>query len=189
VVRKVRKTFLRSPIEFARISSHFNLRRKHPVLNRIRAHKGVDYAAKSGTPIKATGAGKIVFKGRKGGYGNVVIVQHNPKHKSLYAHMSKFNRQYKVGNRVKQGAIIGYVGKTGLATGAHLHYEFLVNGVHKNPLTVKLPRLKVTAKKDKIFLAHFKQQTQPYIDQLNQATMETAAIKVEKLFSKKIRSL
>lgn len=187
VVRKMRKTFLRSPIAFARISSHFNLRRKHPVLNRIRAHKGVDYAAKSGTPIKSTGMGKIIFRGRKGGYGNVVIVQHNKKYKSLYAHMSKFNNQYKLGNTVQQGAVVGYVGKTGLATGAHLHYEFLVNGVHKNPLTVKLPRTEV--KENKVFLARFKKQTQPYIDQLNQIMTETAAIKVEKLMTKKIKSL
>jgi len=187
VVRKVRKTFLRSPIEFARISSRFNLHRKHPVLNRIRAHKGVDYAARSGTPIKTTGDGKIIFRGRKGGYGNVVIVQHNKKYKSLYAHMSKFNGKYKLGSKIKQGAVIGYVGKTGLATGNHLHYEFLVNGIHKNPLTVKIPHTKI--KINKTFLARFKKQTQPYVDQLNRATTETAAIKVDKLFSKKIKKL
>ncbi len=184
--KKMRKTFLRSPIEFARVSSHFNLRRKHPILNRIRAHKGTDYAARTGTPIKTVGDGKIVFRGRKGGYGNVVIVQHGKKYSSLYAHMSKFNGKFKLGSQVKQGDVVGYVGKSGLATGPHLHYEFRVNGVHKNPLTVKLPRSKPI---DKKFLARFKQQTQPYIDQLNQANTETAEIKVEKLFEKSTKSL
>ncbi len=187
VVRKTRKTFLRSPIEFARISSPFNLHRKHPVLNRIRAHKGVDYAARSGTPIKSIGDGKIIFRGRKGGYGNVIIVSHSKKYSTLYAHMSKFNGKYKLGSTIKQGNIVGYVGQTGLATGPHLHFEFRVNGVQKNPLTVKLPRTQV--KEDKTFLARFKKQTQPYIDQLNRATTETAKIKVDKLFSKKIRKI
>lgn len=135
----MRKTFLRSPVDFARISSRFNLRRKHPVLNRIRAHKGVDYAASTGTRIKASGDGKIIFRGRKGGYGNVVILQHGNNITTLYAHMSNFKRGQRVGSKVKQGQIIGFVGKTGLASGPHLHYEFRVNGVHKNPLKVKLP--------------------------------------------------
>ncbi|MDQ7089982.1 MAG: peptidoglycan DD-metalloendopeptidase family protein [Methylococcales bacterium] len=187
VARRLRKTFLRSPIAFARISSHFNLHRKHPVLNRIRAHKGVDYAARSGTPIKSTGDGKIIFRGRKGGYGNVVIVQHSKKYKSLYAHMSKFNGKYKLGSTIKQGTVVGYVGKTGLATGAHLHYEFLVNGVHKNPLTVKLPRTQI--KSNNVFIARFKKQAQPYVDQLNSAMSDTAKINVNKLFSKKTKKL
>lgn len=162
--KSMRKTFLRTPVEFARISSHFNLKRKHPVLNRIRAHKGVDYAARTGTPIKTTGDGKIVFRGRKGGYGRVVIVQHGQKYSSLYAHMSNYKRGQKTGDRVKQGQVIGYVGKSGLATGAHLHYEFRVNGVHRNPLTVKLPHAKPIKKS---LLAEFKLQTQPLIAQLN----------------------
>lgn len=184
--KAMRKTFLRSPIEFARVSSHFNLHRKHPILNRIRAHKGVDYAARTGTPIQTVGDGKIVFKGRKGGYGNVVIVQHGKEYSSLYAHMSKFSDKYKVGSMVKQGDVVGYVGQSGLATGPHLHYEFLVNGVHKNPLTVKLPR---SAPTDKAFLARFKAQTLPYIKLLNQANTETAEIKPEKLFEKQTKSL
>ena len=162
----MRKTFLRTPIDFARVSSHFNLKRKHPVLNRIRAHKGVDYAAKTGTRIKTTGKGKITFRGRKGGYGNVVIIQHGQKYSTLYAHLSKFRRGLKVGSRVKQGQVIGYVGKTGLATGPHLHYEFRVNGIHRNPLTVKLPN---DAPIDKSLLAKFKQQTRPLLSQLEQA--------------------
>ena len=135
----LKKAFLRSPISFARISSHFDLKRKHPVLHRFRAHRGTDYAAATGTPIKATGDGKIIFQGWKGGYGNVVILQHGQGITTLYAHMSKFRRGLGTGKRVQQGQIIGYVGSTGLATGPHLHYEFRKHGVHKNPVTVKLP--------------------------------------------------
>ncbi|NOQ36865.1 MAG: peptidoglycan DD-metalloendopeptidase family protein [Methylococcaceae bacterium] len=187
-IRKIRKTFLRSPIEFARVSSHFNLRRKHPILNRIRAHRGVDYAARSGTPIQTVGDGKIVFRGRKGGYGNVVIVQHDDKkYKSLYAHMSKFNGKFKIGSKVKQGDVVGYVGKSGLATGPHLHYEFLVSGTHKNPLTVKLPRTE--PKKNKAFIARFKAQTQPYLNRLNESSTDTAEIKAEALFDKQVKKL
>jgi murein DD-endopeptidase MepM/ murein hydrolase activator NlpD len=162
--KSMRKAFLRTPVDFARISSHFNLKRKHPVLNRIRAHKGVDYAARSGTPIKTTGNGKIVFRGRKGGYGRVVIVKHGQKYSTLYAHMSRYKKGQKVGSRVKQGQTIGYVGKSGLATGAHLHYEFRINGIHRNPLTVKLPH-SLPIKKS--LLAEFKKQTTPLITQLN----------------------
>ncbi|KAF3981659.1 MAG: peptidoglycan DD-metalloendopeptidase family protein [Methylococcales symbiont of Hymedesmia sp. n. MRB-2018] len=171
--KSMHKTFLRTPIEFARISSRFNLKRKHPVLNRIRAHKGVDYAAKTGTPIKTTGNGKITFRGRKGGYGRVVIVQHGQKYSSLYAHMSSFRKGQKVGSTVKQGQTIGYVGKSGLATGPHLHYEFRVNGVHRNPLTVKLPKAKSIKKS---LLASFKKQAQPLIARLNPAKKEMLVV-------------
>ena len=136
----MRKEFLRNPIDFARISSRFNLGRKHPVLNTIRAHKGTDYAAATGTPIKAAGDGKIIFAGRKGGYGNVVIIQHGTRYQTLYAHMNSFHRSVRKGRSVKQGQIIGYVGSTGLATGPHLHYEFRVDGVHRDSLRVKLPK-------------------------------------------------
>jgi len=135
----LRKQFLRTPIEYARISSRFLSARKHPVLNTIRAHKGVDYAAKTGTPIKVTADGKVTFSGWRGGYGNAVIVQHGNKYSTLYGHLSRFNKSAKVGNRVKQGQIIGYVGETGLARGPHVHYEFRVNGVHIDPLSRKLP--------------------------------------------------
>ena len=137
--RSMRKAFLRTPVAFSRISSRFNLKRKHPVLNRIRAHKGVDYAAPYGTPIKATGSGKIVFQGTKGGYGRTVILQHGTRYSTLYAHMSRHARGLKTGSRVRQGQVIGYIGKSGLATGPHLHYEFRIDGVHRNPLTVDLP--------------------------------------------------
>lgn len=161
--KPLRKAFLRTPVEFARISSRFNLRRRHPVLNRIRAHKGVDYAARTGTPVRTTGDGKIIFRGRKGGYGRTVIVQHGQKYRTLYAHLSRFNGKRKTGTRVKQGQTIGYVGKSGLATGPHLHYEFRVHGVHKNPLTVKLPASKPI---DKKYFADFKSSTQLLLSNL-----------------------
>ena len=161
--KSLRKAFLRSPVDFARISSRFNLRRRHPILNRIRAHKGVDYAARTGTPVRATGDGKIVHRGRKGGYGRTVIIRHAQKYSTLYAHLSRYNGKRKTGTRVKQGDIIGYVGKSGLATGPHLHYEFRVNGIHKNPLTIKLPKSKPIAKQ---YLADFKTSTQPLLSQL-----------------------
>ena len=135
----LRKAFLRNPLNFSRISSHFNLRRKHPVLNRIRAHKGVDYAAATGTPIKATGDGTIQHIGNKGGYGKTIIVKHGGKYSTLYAHLSRYRKGMQRGRLVKQGQVIGYVGMTGLATGPHLHYEFRVNERHQNPLTVRLP--------------------------------------------------
>jgi murein DD-endopeptidase MepM/ murein hydrolase activator NlpD len=138
--RSVRKAFLRAPVDFSRISSSFNPRRRHPVLNTIRAHKGVDYAAPTGTPIRAAGDGKVIFRGRKGGYGNAVVLQHGGNITTLYAHMSRFAKNAGIGTRVKQGQTIGYVGATGLVTAAHLHYEYRLNGVHRNPRTVKLPQ-------------------------------------------------
>lgn len=135
----MRKAFLRTPMDVFRISSSFNPNRLHPVLNRIVAHKGTDYAAPVGTPIKATGDGKIIQAYYSSTYGNVVVIQHGAGIRTLYAHMSKFSKYSRVGNRIKQGQIIGYVGATGRVTGAHLHYEFQVHGVHKNPQTVDLP--------------------------------------------------
>lgn len=158
--RSLKKAFIRSPVKFARISSPFNPKRLHPVLHTIRAHKGVDYAAKTGTPIRATGAGKIIFRGRKGGYGNVIILQHGKRYTTLYAHMKGFRKGLKVGSRVKQGQVIGYVGMSGRATGPHLHYEFRVNGVHKNPVTVKLPKSEPLPRSE---LARFKKQIAPVV--------------------------
>ncbi len=160
----VRKAFLRTPVNFTRISSKFDLHRMHPILNRIRAHKGVDYAAPTGTPVKATGDGKIVFRGRKGGYGNVIIIRHGSRYSTLYGHMSRFNSRFKLGSTVHQGQIIGYVGQTGLATGPHLHYEFRVNGVHRNPLTVDLP---VATPIPTLELPAFRAEADPLIDQLD----------------------
>jgi murein DD-endopeptidase MepM/ murein hydrolase activator NlpD len=135
----VRKAFIRAPVDFTRISSNFNPNRRHPILNTIRAHRGVDYAAPRGTPIKASGDGKVIFRGNKSGYGKTVILQHGGNITTLYAHMSGFAARARVGARVRQGQVIGYVGATGLATANHLHYEYRLNGVHRNPRTVKLP--------------------------------------------------
>ena len=137
--RSMRQAFLRSPVDFRRISSHFQPNRLHPVLGIRRPHMGVDYAAATGTPIKASGAGKVEFIGKKGGYGNTIILQHGNRYTTLYAHMSGFNQQLRKSSQVKQGDIIGYVGMTGLASGPHLHYEFRINGVHVDPVTAKLP--------------------------------------------------
>ena len=137
--RKVRKAFLRNPLEFSYISSRFNPRRMHPILHKVRAHKGVDYAARRGTPVRASGDGRISRRQFYNGYGNTVVLQHGGGYSTLYAHLSKFADRQRIGSWVKQGQVVGYVGSTGLSTGPHLHYEFRVNGVHKNPLTVKLP--------------------------------------------------
>ncbi|MFK7903366.1 MAG: peptidoglycan DD-metalloendopeptidase family protein [Nitratireductor sp.] len=145
--KSLRKAFLRSPVHFTRISSKFNPNRLHPIFKTKRPHRGVDYAAKTGTPIYSAGDGKVIHRGKKGGYGNTVIIQHGNKYNTLYAHMSSYNRKVRNGSRVKQGQVIGYVGSTGWATGPHLHYEFRINGVHRNPLTVKLPSAEPLAKK------------------------------------------
>jgi len=136
--QSMRKRFLRTPVDFTRISSKFG-ERFHPVLNRMRAHHGVDYAAPTGTPIKAAGDGKVTFIGKKGGYGNTVEIQHAGRYSTVYAHLKNFKRGLRSGDRILQGDVIGYVGSSGLATGPHLHYEFRINGIHRNPLTVKLP--------------------------------------------------
>lgn len=135
--RSVRKAFMRAPLD-ARVSSNFNLRRRHPILNTIRAHRGVDYAAPMGSPIRATGDGKVSFRGVQGGYGNTIVLQHGGNITTLYGHLSRFGNA-RAGARVSQGDIIGYVGQSGLATGPHLHYEYRVNGAHRNPRTVALP--------------------------------------------------
>ena len=132
-------TFLRSPVEFSRISSRFG-KRKHPILKTWRAHKGVDYAASRGTPIRATADGKVILAGNKGGYGRTVVIRHAGRFSTLYAHMSGLAKGIRSGSRVEQGQTIGYVGSTGLATGPHLHYEFRLDGVHRNPLSFKTPK-------------------------------------------------
>jgi murein DD-endopeptidase MepM/ murein hydrolase activator NlpD len=134
----MRKAFLRAPVEFTRVSSVFNPHRLHPILNRIRGHMGTDYAAPMGTPVHAAGDARVSFVGQRNGYGNAVVLAHSNSVSTLYGHMSRFASHIRVGTRVQQGDVIGYVGMTGLATGPHLHYEYLVNGVHKNPQTVRL---------------------------------------------------
>ncbi len=160
--RPLRKAFLRTPVEFSRISSRFSSGRMHPILGKMRAHRGVDYAAPSGTPIRAAGDGKIMFRGWQNGYGNVVILQHNGKYTTLYGHMSKFANA-KVGQRVSQGQVIGYIGMTGLASGPHLHYEFRLAGKHRDPLTVTLPKEEPLPAGE---LASFKARTAPLLARL-----------------------
>lgn len=161
--RSLRKAFLRTPVEFSRISSRFSAGRMHPVLGRMRAHRGVDYAAPTGTPIRAAGDGKVVFRGWQGGYGNVVILEHGGRYTTLYGHMSRFASDVRVGGRVSQGQTIGFVGMTGLATGPHLHYEFRVGGAHRDPLTVDLPKADPLAGRE---LARFRAAGAPLLAQL-----------------------
>jgi len=152
-------TFLKSPMRFSRISSGFSKRRFHPILKKWRSHKGVDYAARTGTAIRSVANGKVIFRGRKGGYGRTVVLSHGGKYTTLYAHMSKYSSKAKSGASVKQGQVIGYVGSSGLATGPHLHYEFRVNGVHRNPLTYKTPKATSVPKQELIdFSATAKEQ-------------------------------
>jgi len=161
----VRKAFIRAPVDFTRISSNFNPKRRHPILNTIRAHRGVDYAAPRGTPIKAAGDGKVIFRGTKSGYGKCVILQHGGNITTLYAHMSNFNAKAQLGSRVRQGQTIGYVGKTGLATANHLHYEYRVNGVHRNPRTVALPDAEPIADE---YRQRFLAEAGPILEELEQ---------------------
>ena len=172
--QSMQRAFLSAPVDFVKISSPFDMHRKHPILNRIRAHKGIDYAARTGTPVKTTGDGTVTFCGRSGAYGQVVIIEHNDHYETLYAHMSDFKKGLTVGDHVKQGDIIGYVGQTGLATGPHLHYEFHVDGVYRDPETVKIPHSMPISSE---LLADFKAQTQTFFAQLNQA-------KAKSLFAK-----
>lgn len=158
----MRKAFLLNPVDFTRISSGFSLSRKHPILNTIRAHKGTDYAAPQGTPVKATSDGRITFAGMNGSFGKLVVIQHNSRFMTKYAHLSNFSKVAKQGAHVRQGEIIGYVGATGAATGPHLHYEFLMDGVHRDSRKIydKLPQAESLAPKE---MAGFKQLSGEYL--------------------------
>ena len=162
--QSLRKAFLRTPLDVFRVSSNFSRGRFHPVLNRIRAHLGTDYAASVGTPIKATGDGRVTFMGWKGGYGRAVVIKHGSSYETLYGHMSRFRQGLGYGSRVQQGQVIGYVGSTGLATGPHLHYEFRVNGVHRDPRKVILPRATALPRQH---VEHFKASSAPLLTQLD----------------------
>ncbi|MEW6313091.1 MAG: peptidoglycan DD-metalloendopeptidase family protein [Pseudomonadota bacterium] len=162
--KSLRKAFLRSPIEFSRISSGFSNSRFHPVLNKWRAHKGVDYAAPIGTRVKVTGNGTVSFVGKQGGYGNAIIVQHPNGYSTVYGHLSAFTKGLRPGQRVAQGDVIGFVGMTGLASGPHLHYEFRVNGVQRDPLRIVMPpAAPITAEVRPLFEQH----AQPLMQQLS----------------------
>jgi murein DD-endopeptidase MepM/ murein hydrolase activator NlpD len=165
--RSMRRQFLRAPLDFTRISSNFDPRRRHPILNMIRAHQGVDYAAPTGTIIKAAGDGRVSFVGTKGGYGRAVIIEHGGGISTLYGHMSRFASGLNSGDRVKQGATIGYVGSSGAATGPHLHYEYRVNGIHKNPRTVPLPD---AAPIPDTYVAEFKSRSAAALARLDRAS-------------------
>jgi len=166
----MRKAFLRAPLSFTRISSNFNPNRRHPKLNTIRAHRGVDYAAPTGTPVMASGNGRVIFRGWQNGYGNTVIIQHSDNITTLYAHLSRFNAQVTHGSRVRQGDVIAYVGATGLATGPHLHYEFRRNGVHLDPLRVTLPDAEPI---EPAQMAAFKSAVAPLLERLDGSTGTT----------------
>ena len=162
--RPLKKAFIRMPIPYARVTSGFSRARKHPVLGRTRRHDGVDYGAGTGTPIHAAGDARVKFVGWKSGYGRTIVLDHGKGYTTLYAHMSRFGK-YKPGSSIKQGTVIGYVGSSGLATGPHLHYEFRINGVHRNPLTVTMPPpepLKGAA------LVAFRAQTAPALARIQQ---------------------
>ena len=161
--KSMRKAFLRSPVEFSRISSRFTNNRWHPLLSKWRSHKGVDYAARRGTPVRASGDGKVIFAGTKGGYGRLIVIRHGGRYTTAYGHLHRYARGLRSGKKVKQGQVIGYVGSSGLATGPHLHYEFRVNGVHRNPLTVKLPEAQPV---NEAYLSHFEENTQVYLSML-----------------------
>ena len=162
--RSMRKAFLRTPVNFTRISSRFSFSRKHPILHRMRAHRGVDYAAPRGTAVKASGDGRVVFAGRNGGYGRTIVLRHGSVYTTLYAHLSRFSKGIRPGKRVEQGQTIGYVGSTGLATGPHLHYEFRVRGAHRDPLRVKLPQAAPLAEG---YMDDFRSKAEPLLAKLD----------------------
>tara|TARA_Y100001936_G_scaffold253975_1_gene322946 strand:- start:2960 stop:4237 length:1278 start_codon:yes stop_codon:yes gene_type:complete len=162
--KNLRRTFLRSPLKFSRISSKFSHSRYHPILKKWRSHKGVDYAARKGTPVRATANGIVTISRKERGYGNLIVLKHRRPYSTAYAHLSSFAKGIRKGKRVTQGDIIGYVGSTGLATGPHLHYEFRVNGIQRNPLSVVMPAAIPLSAKN---LPIFKKNTKPLIARLN----------------------
>lgn len=161
------KSLKRTPINNAKITSSFTTRRKHPVLGFTRAHKGVDFRAATGTPIPAAGAGRVVARGYNRGHGNYIKIRHNGSYETLYAHMSKFVKNVKVGTTVRQGQTVGYVGSTGLSTGPHLHYEIIKNGKHVNPMTVKLPAISNLDNAEKKKFLEYRKIMESGIEQLS----------------------
>jgi murein DD-endopeptidase MepM/ murein hydrolase activator NlpD len=159
----MKRAFLKAPLPFTRISSGFTLARFHPILKKWRAHRGIDYAAPRGTPVRAVADAVVEFAGRRGGYGNLIVLRHRHPYSTAYGHLSRYAKGIHAGARVSQGQIIGYVGMTGLATGPHLHYEFRVDGVQKNPLALKLP---TAFPLDRHYLAQFRAETRPLVARL-----------------------
>ena len=172
--KSMKKAFLRSPLEFSRITSGFTNARFHPVLKTWRAHRGVDYGAPTGTKVRATGSGRVVVAGRQGAYGNLVVIRHAGSYSTAYAHLSGFAKGIRVGAQVDQGQTIGFVGATGLATGPHLHYEFRVNGEQRDPLRVVMPEAPpIAAQHRPAFMAHASEMS-ARIEMLRGITLATA---------------
>lgn len=171
----MRKAFLRNPVDFTRISSGFNPSRRHPILNTIRAHRGTDYAAPRGTPVVATGDGRVTWAARNGSFGKLVVLQHGNQFETKYAHLSSYANGIRNGARVRQGQVIGYVGTTGSATGPHLHYEFLMNGVHRNSRTIhsKLPKAESISPEE---MQRFQEQSQILLSRLDSYTDLTPSL-------------
>jgi murein DD-endopeptidase MepM/ murein hydrolase activator NlpD len=162
--KSLRKTFLRSPLEFSRVTSGYSLSRFHPILKKWGSHRGIDYGAPSGTRIRATANGKVNFVGTQGGYGKMVVLQHAGSITTVYGHLSAFAKGLRKGQQVSQGEIIGYVGATGLATGPHLHYEFRVGNEQRNPLKVVMPP---AAALNVAELERFRTHAEPLLAQLD----------------------
>ncbi len=169
--KSLHKSFLRSPLEFTRVSSSFSTGRFHPILQRIKAHQGVDLAAPSGTRIKASGDAIVNFVGQKGGYGNVIILKHENGVSTVYGHLSRFADGLHKGEKVAQGDLIGFVGMTGLATGPHLHYEFMVNGEHRDPMTVALPKADPITGQNKVAFDAVSRELSAQIDLLGNSNI------------------
>lgn len=167
----VRRSFLRTPVEFSRITSRFTRGRLHPILKTWRAHKGVDYAAPVGTPIRATASGRVLVMGWNGSYGKRIVIRHSATYNTVYAHLSRFNNNLQVGSFVDQGQTIGYVGATGLASGPHLHYEFQVNGVHRNPLTFRFPGSTLIAEEHRDEFARIVNTWETRLDQIGRSAL------------------
>jgi len=163
--KNIRKVFLRSPLEFSRVTSGFSGGRFHPVLKEVRAHRGIDFGAPIGTRVKATGDGVVEIAGRQGGYGNLVVLRHQSQYQTYYGHLNGFAAGIRKGARVAQGDVIGYVGTTGLSTGPHLHYEFRIGGVHRNPLAMVLPAAPPLAPAQ---MARFRDSTQGILARLDE---------------------
>ncbi len=169
--KSLHKSFLRSPLEFTRVSSSFSTGRFHPILQRIKAHQGVDLAAPTGTRVKASGDAVVDFVGQKGGYGNVIVLKHENGVSTVYGHLSRFADSLHKGEKVAQGDVIGFVGMTGLATGPHLHYEFMVNGEHRDPMTVALPKADPITGQDKVAFDVISQELSAQIDLLGNSNI------------------
>jgi murein DD-endopeptidase MepM/ murein hydrolase activator NlpD len=168
--RSLRKAFRRNPLNIGYVSSGFRLHRKHPLLGIVRPHTGTDFAAAYGTPIHATGAGRIIFRGRKGGYGRCIVIDHGNNITTLYGHMSRFNNKFKSGSYVKMNDVIGYIGTSGLASGPHVHYEYRIKHQYKNPVKVKLPNAAPVPQSER---GKFKQYAEAEIKKLDPANYNT----------------